>query len=138
MRIAGERDNRQCRSVRQSLRLIDALDGSVHSFSYKGERQTENQSNHQADEDIAKLLRADRQPGRFCRVNYVDIRCAQTRRNCRVLESLQQVVIKLLIGVRLALQEIVFDQKLVERARLRPFLWRRQPARSLSRPKAAM
>ena len=50
MRIAGEGDNRQRRSVRQSLRLIDALDGSVHRFFYKGERQTENQSHHQADE----------------------------------------------------------------------------------------
>ena len=59
-RITGEGDDRQCRSVSQSLRLVDALDGSVHGFSYKGERQTENQSHHQADEDITKLLRTNR------------------------------------------------------------------------------
>ena len=64
--------------------------------------------------DIEKLLRTNRRPGRFCRVNHMDIRCAQTRRNRRILEPLQQVVIKLLIGFRLTLQEIVLDQELVE------------------------
>ena len=116
MRITSERDNRQGWSVSQSLRLLDALNGSVHSFSYKGEPQTENQPHHQSDEDIEKLLRADRQLGRFCRINHVDIRGAQTRRDRGILELLQQVVIKLLIGIRLPLQETVLDQKLVQRA----------------------
>ena len=41
VRITGEWDHRQRRSVRQSFRLIHALDGRVHSFSHKREREAE-------------------------------------------------------------------------------------------------
>jgi len=84
-----------------------------------------------------KFLRTNRRLGRPCRIDYMNIRCAQTRRNRRLLEALQKVVIKLLIGVRLTLQEIVLDQKLVQ-CPTSTFSLATAAARRLSRPKAAI
>ena len=47
--------------------------------------------------------------GRLGRINHVDVGGAQTCRNRRILKPLQEIVIKLLISVRLALQQTVLN-----------------------------
>src|ERR1019366_6572134 len=80
------------------------------------------QAHEQADGRVEQLLGTDGDDRRGRRVNDVDVGGAQAGGNGGVFQTLEQTVVKLLIGLEFPLENVVADQELAEFSHLHFFL----------------
>src|SRR5208337_4695821 len=97
-----------------SLDVLRCHEGAVQALPDKRQRDSENQAHHKSDGNIPAPVRTDGRSGNQRLVSQADVCGAQARRDGGVLEALEEIVVKRLVGLVIILQQVVLNKKLIQ------------------------